>query len=204
MSRRSVNSSAFGGARDVAALEEDVPRGRFFQPQDGAARGRFAAAGLAHEPQRFARHDGEIDAVDGAHIADLGGKNAAADGIIFFQPLDGEERRGGNFRSRLFSRHRIMTGDAAGFEGRSAGIFCPDTSAQSLRLSAPASSSGRRSGNRAAGSAARAPRLRWWEAPISAPAPFAAGSQQALGIGMRAALEDVVDRCPARPCGPHT
>ena len=57
--------------RDVAALEDDLPGRRLEQLDDRAAERRLAAAGLADDTERLAAVTVEVDAVDGAHLADV-------------------------------------------------------------------------------------------------------------------------------------
>ena len=57
-------------ADDVDAVELDLARGRLEQPQQRAAEGRLAAAGLADEADRLAAADVEVDAVDRLQLAD--------------------------------------------------------------------------------------------------------------------------------------
>src|SRR5262249_23006227 len=49
---------------DRLAVEEDLPRRRIGEAQDGAAERRLAAARLADEPEGLAGRDREVDAVD--------------------------------------------------------------------------------------------------------------------------------------------
>src|SRR5262249_18712186 len=58
-------------AVDVLAVEQDLAGGRLLQPQDAAAGRGLAAAALAHQAQRLAAADREVDAVDRLHVADL-------------------------------------------------------------------------------------------------------------------------------------
>jgi hypothetical protein len=64
--------------RDVAALEDDLPRGQLVQAHEAAAERRLAAAGLADETERLTRVDLEADAVDGLHARDLAADDPAA------------------------------------------------------------------------------------------------------------------------------
>src|SRR6185295_7192032 len=50
---------------DVAAVENDVARGRVEHARDEAHEGRLAAAGLAYEPHALALADRKGDVVDG-------------------------------------------------------------------------------------------------------------------------------------------
>ena len=52
--------------RDVVAVEDDVARGRRDQPDQQAAEGGLAAAGLADQAQRLAWLDAQRHVVDGA------------------------------------------------------------------------------------------------------------------------------------------
>ena len=71
ISRRSSISCLALDVGDLLALELDRAAGRVEQPQQQAAGGRLAAAGLADEAERLAALDVERDAVDGVHGADL-------------------------------------------------------------------------------------------------------------------------------------
>ena len=61
---------------DVAALELDRAGGRIVEPQDRAAGGGLAAAGLADEPERLALADLEADVVDRLDLADPAAQHA--------------------------------------------------------------------------------------------------------------------------------
>ena len=100
------------GVRHVRAFEEHAARGRLFQPHDGAAERRLPAAGFAHKAERLAFLHVEADAVDRAHVADLGREHAAAHGIVFLQSLD-DEKRSSRSRSLLGVLKRVMAGDEA-------------------------------------------------------------------------------------------
>src|SRR5947199_2231158 len=76
---------------DVLALEGDLARGRLDQSQDRAAGGGLAAARLAHEPQRLARHDVERHVVDGVDPRHLAREETAADREVLLEVLDLEE-----------------------------------------------------------------------------------------------------------------
>ena len=71
MSRRSVPELPPFRLRDVVAVEPDLPLGRVVEPHHDAGERRLPAAGLADEPDRLARVDLEIDAVDRVHVADV-------------------------------------------------------------------------------------------------------------------------------------
>src|SRR5690606_8080391 len=91
----------------AAAVENDVAARRMVQPQDGAAEGRLAAAGLAHEPESFPFADGEGHIVYRAHMADDAADQSLLDREIFFQIPDFHQRLVFQFihgaRSRLTS-----------------------------------------------------------------------------------------------------
>ncbi len=55
--------------RDVLAVERDRPALGLDQAQDHAGDRRFAGARFADDPQNLAGPDGELDAVDGPHLA---------------------------------------------------------------------------------------------------------------------------------------
>src|SRR5512136_1484193 len=48
-------------------LEEDIPSGRFDEPEDGLPRGRLATPALPHEAEHLATSDVEGDSVHGTH-----------------------------------------------------------------------------------------------------------------------------------------
>ena len=77
---------------DVLALEGDFARGRLDQSQDRAAGGGFAAAGLAHEPQRLAGHDVERHVVHRVHARHLAREQAATDREVLLEVANLEER----------------------------------------------------------------------------------------------------------------
>src|SRR5215211_6900732 len=64
--------------RDVLAVEDDPPGRRRVQPQDRAADGGLAAAGLADEPERLAAVDGQRDTVDSLDVSDVPVEHEAA------------------------------------------------------------------------------------------------------------------------------
>src|SRR5215469_6196641 len=77
--------------REVTALEHDAARGGIFDPDDRAAKRGLAAAGFANQAEGFALHDGQIDAIDRADIANLRAKHAAAQRVILLQSFDREQ-----------------------------------------------------------------------------------------------------------------
>ena len=73
----------------------DLAAGRLQQPRDQPARRRLAAAGLADQADALADADGQVDAVDGLHGADLAfDREAAVDREVLGQPLYLEEGLG--------------------------------------------------------------------------------------------------------------
>ena len=80
--------------RDVGSVQQDLPAGRLQQFQQGPADGRFAAAALAHQPQRLAGRDVEGHAV---HRIDVAGRAARTApwwiGKCFFRSLHLEKGR---------------------------------------------------------------------------------------------------------------
>ena len=75
----------------VAAFEENLAFGRRQKAQHDASRRRLARAGLAHEAQRFALPDRKVDAVDGAHVADVTRQNAGVNRKILVEVADLEQ-----------------------------------------------------------------------------------------------------------------
>ena len=71
MRRRSATSSRRAMRLMSCAVEQDLAGGRPLEPQDAAAGRGLAAAALAHQAQRLAARDREVDAVDRLHVADL-------------------------------------------------------------------------------------------------------------------------------------
>ena len=72
-------------------FELDGAAGRLHQPQHAARDRRFAAAGFADQPQRFALADREADAVDGMHGADAAAQDAAAHRVMLDEVGDLEQ-----------------------------------------------------------------------------------------------------------------
>ncbi len=66
--------------------------GGLHQPEDGAGGGGFARTALADDGQGFARHQVEIDAIDGVHGGGLA-EQPLTDGEAHHQPLDADYRR---------------------------------------------------------------------------------------------------------------
>src|SRR5690348_17037085 len=62
---------ALAERRDVPAVEDDLPRRRLVQAEEGPPDRGLAAARLAHQPEGLAPPDHEADVVDGAHVADV-------------------------------------------------------------------------------------------------------------------------------------
>ena|SRR5438309_265493 len=73
------------------ALEDDLALARLDEPQDRAAKGGLAAAGLADQPQRLALPDREVDAVYRPHVAHRALPDAALDGEPGLEPAHLEE-----------------------------------------------------------------------------------------------------------------
>ena len=73
-------------AADVLAVKGDLPRGGVIQPDDAAADGGFARAGLPHQAVGLAGIDGEADVVHRLH------REIAADAEILFEALDFQQR----------------------------------------------------------------------------------------------------------------
>ena len=64
---------------EVYALEEDASGRRLDEPENGPADGRLPAARLADQGQRPAARDGEVHAVDRAHMADRALEDSCTD-----------------------------------------------------------------------------------------------------------------------------
>src|SRR5262249_42181155 len=56
---------------DVVAVENDPPSGGLKEAGQQTAGGRLAASRFAHQPERLALADAEVNAVDRPHCADL-------------------------------------------------------------------------------------------------------------------------------------
>src|ERR1700752_4784895 len=76
---------------DVPAVDADLTRGRLDQPQHAACHRRFAAAGLANQPQCFALAQAEAHSVDRMHDADPAAQDACANRIMFDEVGDLEQ-----------------------------------------------------------------------------------------------------------------
>ena len=86
----------------LGAVEADGARCRHDQLQHAASRGRFAAAGLAHEPEGLARRDAEADTAHRVHDADLvADEGAAAQREVLDQVFDLEQGLGSAGRRRV-------------------------------------------------------------------------------------------------------
>ena len=79
---------------DAQAVEHDLAGGDVEQPEDGAADGRLAAAGLADQRQRLAARDLERYAVDRMHLAFGAAEQAARDREVLLEVVDLEQRHG--------------------------------------------------------------------------------------------------------------
>ena len=78
--------------RHVTALKPDLARARLDQAQDAAAGGRFAAAGLADQSQRFARGYVEADAAHRVHHGCVLAEQAAFQGKVLAQRTHRQQR----------------------------------------------------------------------------------------------------------------
>ena len=95
LQRREVDH--LSGARAV----EDFAAGRIDGAQDAARGGGLAAAAFANETQGFALVDGEVDAVDGAHVAYGPLQEALVDGEELLQAAHVEQRAGCRWGGRV-------------------------------------------------------------------------------------------------------
>ena len=77
--------------RDVAPVEDDLARRRLDQLDQRAREGRLAAAGLADEPERLARAQCQVDAVDGVDLADRALEDAGPDREVLDELLDAQD-----------------------------------------------------------------------------------------------------------------
>ena len=83
--------------QQVLALEAHGAFRRLDQPQHQPADGRLAAARLAHDGERLAFFDVEVDTVDGAHLGADARKGTALHREVLHQSLNVEQR----FRPRI-------------------------------------------------------------------------------------------------------
>ena len=107
----SLASKAPQGARiqrsHVRAVEDDLPRGRFHETEKCAPDRRFAGAGFARQSEDLPRLDHKADIIDGAHMADDTGDDAAANLVPFAQVADFQNRWiGHGSRASATSFHR--------------------------------------------------------------------------------------------------
>ena len=96
ISRRAAFSSRPRERREVAAVEDDLARGRLDQPEQRPPERRLAAARLADQAERLAAADLEVDAVDGLHVADRAPQEPLLDREVLLEP---RARRAGRRRS---------------------------------------------------------------------------------------------------------
>ena len=86
--------------REILAPKRDAARGRLVEAEQGAPERRLPAAGLADQPDRPARADGEVDPVD---RVDVGGdplRDAAADGEVLHEACGLDQEVVGGDRCR--------------------------------------------------------------------------------------------------------
>src|SRR5690606_946598 len=76
---------------DVDAVELDLTGGRLDQPQDAAADGRLARAGLADQTHDLTLLNGEADVLDGLDVGHHAREDAAPDGEVLAQVVDFEQ-----------------------------------------------------------------------------------------------------------------
>src|SRR3546814_3923291 len=75
--------------RELHAVDDVLAGGLLLELQDAAAGRRLAAAGLAHQAERFALPHGEADVVDRFYFGDLLlDEDSLGDGEIHFEILD--------------------------------------------------------------------------------------------------------------------
>jgi len=84
---------------EVAAVEQHLAAGLAHQVEDHAAKRRLARTGFAHQPQRLAAPDLEVDAIDGAHFV-------AAEGQRQSSMPDKNLGEAANLDQRRVTRHR--------------------------------------------------------------------------------------------------
>src|SRR5262249_61472855 len=78
-----------------AGAVEDLAAGRIDGAQDATRRRGLAAAAFADQAQRLAFLDGEVDTVDGPHVAHHALEEALGDGEVLLQAPNVEQRRMG-------------------------------------------------------------------------------------------------------------
>jgi hypothetical protein len=78
---------------DIEPVQADAAAGRLDETQDAARHRRFAAAGLADQPEGFSDAERKTDAIHGMHGADLAAEDAASHRIVLFQVGYLEQRR---------------------------------------------------------------------------------------------------------------
>src|SRR4029077_14408876 len=78
-------------ARDVPAVEDDLPGRGLCQLDQRAREGGLATAGLPHEPDRLPGLNGQIYAVDGVDVPDRALQDSRADREVLDQVLDAED-----------------------------------------------------------------------------------------------------------------
>ena len=86
---------------DGLAIVNDFARRRLVQLEDGAPNSRLAAAGFAHQTERFALIDGEGHIID--RLQRLGAEEAHVDVKVFFQSFDFQQ-----WLVHLRFRHRAL------------------------------------------------------------------------------------------------
>ena len=91
ISRRTSRICAALEARDVAAVEDDLPRRRLRQLDQRPRQRRLAAARLADEAERLAGLDRQVDAVDGVDLSDGALEDPGADREVLDETLDAED-----------------------------------------------------------------------------------------------------------------
>ena len=91
--RRYGRRSAPWSVGDVLAVEHDGAGGGVDEPQEQPPDGGLAAARLAHQAERLAALDDEIDAVHGAHLGDGPLEHAGAHGEGLDEALDLDQGR---------------------------------------------------------------------------------------------------------------
>ena len=122
----------------VLTIEKDLPGGGLDEPQNGPARGRFAAAGFAHQAEGLLLPDLEGDVLHRVDIAHCFPHDAALDGKVGPQILDVQDyvvfaHTAASSRPPAWSqqRHRCPgeTSVSPGTRSRQRGMQCSQRSA---------------------------------------------------------------------------
>src|SRR6185312_5769968 len=110
----------------LPAVVLDRTFGGRLQVEDRPAGGRLAAAGLADQPERLAREQGQVDPVDRLDVADRTADQALAlDREVFLQAADLEHRLGADAPLARVAGGQVGGGHACSSESRRAAASSP-------------------------------------------------------------------------------